>query len=1656
MQIASRRQRRSMKRRAGISTLYCEALEPRRLLSLLGVLPNLPVTEVDGGGTLSYTAATKSYVSNATPAVIIFPDGDVVPVTSPTNFELNITVNNDGTLGGSGTAPNDVEIDGVVNGGADGNYSGVLLTGTIEQFGYQDNGDGTADYDFRFTPTGGALDTAGFFAGQDIGMLLTSENSTFQDFNPGDPGFTANFTGETKGVIGPIAQLNSIAGVCYNDQNDNGVQDNSEPGINGVSVTLTGTDDNGNPVLETTTTTTIGGVAGSYLFNMLNPGTYTVSETTPAGYLDGQDSAGTDGGTVGPVGTDAISNFTIGDNAAGGGDNATGYDFASILPATVSGIAYDDLNGSGVDNAEPGIAGVTVTLTGTNDLDAPVSETLTTGANGSYSFTGLRPGVYSVSAATPATYISDATANAGSLGGEQSTNEVAAFIVTADATGINYNFGYYQLSNISGTVYNDVNQNDVYDAGDTGLSGITVTLTGTTGLDNPVDLTTTSAANGSYSFTGLAPGTYAVTETPPANYATEAGDVGSLGGTASTEEVSNVTVASDETGTNYNFGQYVPTNSSLAGIVYNDLNGNDADNSEPGIAGVTITLTGTSSLGNPVDLTTTSASNGTYSFTGLAAGIYVLTETPPAGYVTETANSGSLGGTASTAVVSSVTVAAGAASTNYNFGQYQTSSIAGTVYNDVNVNDVYDGTDTALAGVTVALTGTTGAGSPVSLTTTSASNGTYSFTGLAPGVYTVTETPPAGYTTETANSGSLGGSAATAVVSNVTVTSGETGTSYNFGQYVPATSSIAGVVYNDLNGNDADNSEPGIAGVTVTLTGTSSLGSPVDLTTTSASNGTYSFTGLAAGTYTVTETPPPGYVTETANAGSQGGTAATAVVSNVTLATGAAGTNYNFGQYQTSSIAGVVYNDVNRNDVYGAPDTGIAGVTVALTGTTGAGGHVTLTTTSASNGAYSFTGLAPGVYTVTETPPAGYTTETANAGSLGGTAATAVVSNVTVASGQTGTSYNFGQYVPATSSIAGTVYNDLNGNDVDNSEPGIAGVTVTLTGTTTGGKSVTLTTTSASNGTYSFTGLAAGTYTVTETPPAGYVTETANAGSQGGTAATGVVSNVTLTAGAAGTNYNFGQYQAGSIAGVVYNDVNANDVYDSPDTGISGVTVTLTGTTGLGSSVTLTTTTATNGTYSFTGLAPGVYTVTETQPSGYTAETANAGSLGGTTAIGAISSVTIGSDGNGVNYNFGEIVSYNDSIDGTVYTDITGNGLTSDDTPLSGVVVDLYKNLDNGVLGPEDGAPIATVTTGANGQYSFTNLPPGGYIVAEVVPNNYIETAPTLPDYYVVTAVAGKEITGNNFDNYQECNVTPTNVSFKLSGGGCATTTVTDLRGATAQGETVTVTFTIPTGSAAMSFSLVSYNAPDPVFNASDASEQTIYQEDTGVFGPGTHTLTVTIPNNYYQIDFVCGPAINQLGPAGSNIFYSAQNRLISADNAGLHSDVDDESATMLFWSSLGQSLIKDFGGASTNTALGNWLATTYPNLFGGSILGNKTNETVASKYMSYYDVSGQKNSAQVMAAALNVYASTLALGGTTGTAFGFVPSTAGLGAAEFNVGSYGAAFGVANNSTITVDQMLTAVNASASNGVLYNNVTSLLNDCYNQLAQVNGDGTIN
>jgi hypothetical protein len=100
------------------------------------------------------------------------------------------------------------------------------------------------------------------------------------------------------------------------------------------------------------------------------------------------------------------------------------------------------------------------------------------------------------------------------------------------------------------------------------------------------------------------------------------------------------------------------------------------------------------------------------------------------------------------------------------------------------------------------------------------------------------------------------------------------------------------------------------------------------------------------------------------------------------------------------------------------------------------------------------------------------------------------------------------------------------------------------------------------------------------------------------------------------------------------------------------------------------------------------------------------------------------------------------------------------------------------------------------------------------------------------------------------------------------------------QGGTASVTFTVA-ADCNVQLSLVSYQAPAATFSEDTASQQTIFDTATATLAAGAHTLSVDVPNCFFQVDFILGSPIATLGPAGSSNFYSAQGRLISAMNGG-------------------------------------------------------------------------------------------------------------------------------------------------------------------------------
>ncbi len=80
-------------------------------------------------------------------------------------------------------------------------------------------------------------------------------------------------------------------------------------------------------------------------------------------------------------------------------------------------------------------------------------------------------------------------------------------------------------------------------------------------------------------------------------------------------------------------------------------------------------------------------------------------------------------------------------------------------------------------------------------------------------------------------------------------------------------------------------------------------------------------------------------------------------------------------------------------------------------------------------------------------------------------------------------------------------------------------------------------------------------------------------------------------------------------------------------------------------------------------------------------------------------------------------------IQGTKWLDHNGNGIRDlDDGPLAGTVIYLDLN-DNGIL-DVDGAIEPSALTNADGEYSFTGLEAGDYVVREVVPAGFEQTSP--------------------------------------------------------------------------------------------------------------------------------------------------------------------------------------------------------------------------------------------------------------------------------------------------------------------------------------------
>ena len=204
-------------------------------------------------------------------------------------------------------------------------------------------------------------------------------------------------------------------------------------------------------------------------------------------------------------------------------------------------------------------------------------------------------------------------------------------------------------------------------------------------------------------------------------------------------------------------------------------------------------------------------------------------------------------------------------------------------------------------------------------------------------------------------------------------------------------------------------------------------------------------------------------------------------------------------------------------------------------------------------------------YVITETQPATYADGAETVGRLNGTAAGALAGNDRIGglvyTGGSGDGYDFGEQG---ASIAGTVFNDVNGNG--KREPGdlpLAGVTLTLTGTDASGQPVTRSTVTARDGSYRFVDLpldnGAG-YTIVQSPVPGSTHAGETPGSLGGSVPAPGRLNVKLPAVAAnGTGYDFFEKftSPAAVSGRVWRDTDHDRLAGSSEPAVAGWTVEL-------------------------------------------------------------------------------------------------------------------------------------------------------------------------------------------------------------------------------------------------------------------------------------------------------------------------------------------------------------------------------------------------------------------------------------------------------------------------------------------------------------------
>ena len=1188
----------------------------------------------------------------------------------------------------------------------------------------------------------------------------------------------------------------SVGDRVWSDLDGDGVQENGEPGINGIRVYLDSDSDN---TFDPGEPNTITSGNGSYQIGNLGSGTYTVRIDTATLPTGGNQTYDLNGGLdheasvtllaaehradldFGYRGNLSIGDLVWEDNDANGirlTYNVTDGRIDINNSGTVSNAddgtinsvqiidGYVDINASGgIGNADDGVfqgiavfdGGLDTNASGgvSNADDAASAIAGESGianvrvyidSNGNGAFDPVEPsaitsatGSYSIGNlfnSTITVRVDVTTLPASYVPTYDPVSPVdddTALVVLSGASRTDLDFGYRNDASIGDLVWNDRNSNGARDAGEAGIEGVLVYVDGDN--DNIFDQGVER-----FAITDV-DGIYLIDNLPAGSYNVRV-DISTLPqGCTQTHDLDGGldheaarTLVGTENAVDVDFGYRA--SAAFGDYVWNDA---DADTvQEPGEAGIGNVRVYTDINGNGVfdgASEPSALTNGT--------GAYTIGSLVP-GTNTARVDSGTLpAGFVATydAVLpldSSATffVSANQTRTDIDFGYTQPVTIGDRVWNDASANGQKDLSETGRPNVTVTLYNT--ANSTVAATTTTDASGLYSFTPM-PGTYYVVFESLAGFVRTPADQGADGSDSdahpATGRTPDVTLAGGQSDFTLDAGYYQPG--SISGIVLLDTDNNNTGDSP--IAGVQLTLK--NSAGNEIDSDPNAAGvQPTTAITDIG-GAYTFGNLPPATYrVAQSQPSGHLSVSDVDGANNNVigdqtpiVITAGLAVSGRNFIEELPALVIGHLHMDYDGDGLQNGGEPDLADVDVLITDSALA--TQTVTTDSSGNWTVSVT---PGI-TIANVQESDPQFPVGHIQTQGDDPTT--VNALTGATTQGGTD---GYFLPG--SISGHVRLDSDNNDSGDSP--FPGVVLNLLNGSGGpvldGFGDPIQVATNATGSYVFTLVPPGTYRVSQNQPAGYGSVSDVDGANNNII--GDQTPIVVTPGLAVGGRDFVEIDLGSISGRVFKDSNNDGV---GDTLFPGVILTLLDGSGnpvdadpIASGIQPSTSiTSVFGSYRFDDLRPGNYQVSETQPAGYGSVSDVDG--GNPDLIGNIMPVTV---------NPGQLVTERDFVEialGSIRGFVRAGA-----SPLAGVTLTLLD--ENG--DPVDGDPntptidFITTVTASDGSYTFSGVVPGDYQVSQTQPFGYLSVGDIdggdpniIGDGTLIAVGPGQENAGNNF-----------------------------------------------------------------------------------------------------------------------------------------------------------------------------------------------------------------------------------------------------------------------------------------------------------------------